>query len=826
MYKATIKILFTVFAVLFAAELMAQVPQGFNFQAVARDADGELIANSDLGVRVSVLQGSETGTAIYTETQTPETNGAGLFELVIGEGESEDTFSAIDWSSDNYYVKLEIDPAGGTEYEELGTTRLLSVPYALLAQNVVNGSGASGDVSLPLTLTGTNGNISITLSGEKGDDNYGFLGLGNADGDTLTQVYVENRGDTASRGQIMLKDTFGRYSNIIPGEFSTGNKEGGFRSHLTSRNLYFFNSEFEATTPPAWFGTFQGNGFYQMLDYSQTGVYEGGILSGFWPGHPALLMENENEQPGVWLANDDGGGKLVLHSPNGGGENIQMGGKSWEDPNLPFMYFRGTANQEGDQQDMIWMEVQKWEDGTELGVITLRGTDGSEFSINSHGMMEDGNSGPISEVLVENDGGDVVAALNSRGPGNKQGMLHLYGETTPDSDNLRAGLEVSDNGMGDSWGRLFLNGPVENRNFVDLSVSNDPDGADPNGWAGTLNLWGTNSPNILMNALNWESADLPQIQLYGDKPNDDGWFHSNVDLLVNYDGAKQWGEMKLKANSGIPNFSLSAKNWENSELPYFEMFGNIENTEDGGYYSQVNIEVNEDGSSQWGTMQFKANQDNLNVGIGAKNWESADLPYMVFKGTDQAEDLIWLEVIDDGNSQFGSVNFKSTDGTELTINAHGINGNTNVNGNLHVDGDITYTGSSSQTSDRNLKENIQPLQNGLNTIMKLNPTTYNFRGNGAYKGMKLSSGLHYGLIAQEVEEVLPSLVKNNLHTYSEMQSGGNGPDATSETEIEKTMEYKTMNYTELIPVLIKGMQEQQAEIERLKKEIEELKKDH
>ncbi|WP_421775540.1 tail fiber domain-containing protein [Gracilimonas sp.] len=765
MYKATIKILFTVFAVFFAAELMAQVPQGFNFQAVARDADGELIANSDLGVRVSVLQGTETGTAIYTETQTPETNGAGLFELVIGEGESEDSFSAIDWSSDNYYVKLEIDPAGGTEYEELGTTRLLSVPYALLAQNVVNGSGTAGDVSLPLTLTGSNGNISITLSGNEGDNNYGSLGLGNADGDTLAQVYVENRGDTASRGQFILKDTFGRYSNIIPGEFSTGNKEGGFRSHLTSRNLYFFNSEFNTPAPPAWFGTLQGKGFYQILDYSETGVYQGGILSGFWPGHPALLLENGNEQPGVWLANDDGGGKLVLHSPNGGGENIQMGGKNWEDPNLPFMVFRGTKNEEGQQPDMLWMEVQKWEDGTEVGAITLRGTDGSEFSINSHGLQENGGSGSTTQVLVENDGGDVVAAMDSRGAGSKQGMLHLYGETAPGTDNLRAGLEVSDNGNGDSWGRLFLNGPVENQHFVDISVSNDPDGTDPSGWSSTMSLWGNNSPNIQMSGKSWDNNNLPMIQLYGNKPDANGWFHNHASLQVNKDGDQEWASLSLMANESVSNIEL-----------------------------------------------------------GAKNWESVDLPYMVFKGTAQDQDLIWMEVIDDGTNQFGGVNFRSTDGTELSINAHGINGNTNVNGNLHVDGDITYTGSSSQTSDRNLKENIQPLQNGLNTIMKLNPTTYNFRGNGEYKGLKLSSGLHYGLIAQEVEKVLPSLVKNNLHTYNEIKGEGSGPDATSETEIKKTMEYKTMNYTELIPVLIKGMQEQQAEIERLKKQLKELKK--
>lgn len=767
MYKLTTKFIFLVLAVLLTAEVaMAQVPQGFNFQAVARDSDGELIANTQLGVQISILQGAEDGTAVYTETQSPETDNTGLFNLVIGEGTSEDDFGAIDWAADNYYVKLAIDPAGGEEYEELGTTRLLSVPYALLAQDVVNGSGTSTDVDLPLTLTGDNGNLSITIGTQEGDNNFGFIGLGNADGDTLAQVYVENRGDTASRGTMMFRDTFGRYSNVIPGEFSTGHKDGGFRSHLTSNNLYFINSDLQTNAPPAWFGTLGGNGFYQLLDYSDTGIYEGGILSGFWAGYPALLMEDGNEQPGIWLANDDGGGKLVLHSPNGTGQNIQMGGKSWEDPNLPFMVFRGNEDEENTQPDLIWMEVQKWEDGTEVGNITLRGTDGSEFSINSHGI---GGSNELSnQVLVGNDNGDIVAAINSHEPDKKKGFIHLYGETEPEINDLRAGLEVSDNESGDSWGHLFLKGPDGSQDMLSAYIQNDPNGNDPDGWAGRLNLWGSNSPNIIMEGKNWESADTPQLLLYGNKPNNDGWFYEHVNLAVNKDVDQEWGALSL--------------------------FGN---------------------------------ENSLNVEIGAKSWEDATegagRPFMVFKGNNPDEDLIWMDVVDDGTNEFGNLNFRSTDGANFSINAYGINGDADVNGNLHVNGDITYTGSSGQTSDRRLKENIQPLQNGLGTIMKLNPTTYNFRGNGEYNGLKLSTGLHYGLIAQEVEEVLPSLVKNNVHTYSEVTSTGSGPTMHSETEVTKTMEYKTLNYTELVPVLVKAVQEQQKEIEQLLEEVEQLK---
>ncbi len=146
-----------------------------------------------------------------------------------------------------------------------------------------------------------------------------------------------------------------------------------------------------------------------------------------------------------------------------------------------------------------------------------------------------------------------------------------------------------------------------------------------------------------------------------------------------------------------------------------------------------------------------------------------------------------------------------------------------LNGAVFVNGDLNYSGALNNTSDRNLKENIQPLENGLATIMKLNPTTYNFRGNGEYNGLKLSTGLHYGLIAQEVEQIIPSLVKDNVHYYEEGASTVSGPSVTDDEKIVKTMDYKTMNYTELIPVLIKAVQEQQNEIEKLTKEIERLK---
>lgn len=789
MKKITQNILFIVALMLFATEVMAQVPQGFNFQAVARNAEGELITSANLGVRISIVKGTESGEVVYTETQIPSTNEAGMFQLVIGEGTSENNFVGIDWSADNYFVKLEIDPAGGTEYEELGTTRLLSVPYALLAQDVVNEGSIVEEVELPLTLNGTSGNMSVTIGNYGVNEDYGFLELGNNSGNAMARMSVgHDSSGTTSQGMLRLDHTNGMNSRLYP------------------HNIYFDYKDNPTNSPLAWFGTLGSHsGFSQILDFNtETNVYKGGILTGFWSGHPALLLEDGNEQPGIWLANDDGGGKLVMYSPDGG-ENIQMGGKSWEDSNLPFFYFRGNTNENGEQPDLVWMEAQKWEDGTELGVITLRGTDGSEFSINSHGFSDD--AGSSTNVTAKNEAGDIVGSMNSFDPNLKQGFLHLYGETEPETNDLRAALQVNGNESGDYWGGLYLKGPAEDRNFVEASVSNDPGGEDPDGWSGQFSLWGTNSPNIEMRGKDWESSDLPQITLFGNKPNGNGWFYDHVNLSVGDDAGNQWGQLNLNANNGVPNFNLGSKPWEDAELPIFEMFGNQSNV-DGWYYSNIVLEVGGDDGQNWGRIQLKGDSDKLNIEMGAKSWEDpeegAGRPFMVFRGNTPDEDLIWMDVIDDGSNELGGINFRSTDGAEFSISAHGINSFTNINGGLHVDGDITHSGNLTQISDRSFKDNIEELENALDLVLKLTPTSYTFRQQ-EFQDFKLPVGKHFGLIAQEVEEILPELVQNNNKVMDDENS---------------VMDYKTLNYTELIPILIKAVQEQQQQIEELKKQLE------
>jgi uncharacterized protein (TIGR02145 family) len=127
-----------------AASLFAQAPEKFTYQAVVRNASNALVTNANVGVRVSILQGSATGNAVYVETHTATTNANGLLTLEIGGGTvQQGIFTNINWSSGSFFLKTETDPNGGSNYSMATTQQLLSVPYALYSKEA--GNGFSGD---------------------------------------------------------------------------------------------------------------------------------------------------------------------------------------------------------------------------------------------------------------------------------------------------------------------------------------------------------------------------------------------------------------------------------------------------------------------------------------------------------------------------------------------------------------------------------------------------------------------------------------------------------------------------------------------------------
>jgi hypothetical protein len=136
--------------------VLAQAPQKMSYQAVIRNSSGQLLANHAVGMRLSILQGSSTGTPVYVETQTPTTNGNGLATVEIGGGTLvSGTFAGINWGAGPYYLKTETDPAGATDYAIVGTSQLLSVPYALHSKK----AESAKSVDSPVYAIGLNNDL-------------------------------------------------------------------------------------------------------------------------------------------------------------------------------------------------------------------------------------------------------------------------------------------------------------------------------------------------------------------------------------------------------------------------------------------------------------------------------------------------------------------------------------------------------------------------------------------------------------------------------------------------------------------------------------------
>ncbi len=196
--KNVYSLVFFVFVTVLA---YAQSPQFFNYQAVIRDNTGQVIENQNVSLRVTILEGSVGGTNVYQEEHSVTTNGFGLVNIEIGNGSVvSGDFALIGWGTNSYFVQIELDETGGTSYQLMGVSQLLSVPYAMYA----NTSGKSDSTIWKRNINDifyNEGNVGIgeiTPTGRlvvRSDslaaiDDVIFSVL-NAGGDTVLAVYQE-----------------------------------------------------------------------------------------------------------------------------------------------------------------------------------------------------------------------------------------------------------------------------------------------------------------------------------------------------------------------------------------------------------------------------------------------------------------------------------------------------------------------------------------------------------------------------------------------------------------------------------------------------------
>jgi hypothetical protein len=156
------KLLLLVAGLAMCTMTFAQAPAGFKYQAVARDGSGAILSSNSVSFRISILQGNDAGPVVYSERHFTTTNEFGLVNLEIGKGAADTgTFDAIGWGASAHFVQVEMDPSGGSSFQLLGSSQLMSVPYALHAKTVETGDWWGGQVvaaDATLEGNGTPGN--------------------------------------------------------------------------------------------------------------------------------------------------------------------------------------------------------------------------------------------------------------------------------------------------------------------------------------------------------------------------------------------------------------------------------------------------------------------------------------------------------------------------------------------------------------------------------------------------------------------------------------------------------------------------------------------
>ena len=193
----------------------AQAPEAFNYQAVIRNASGDILTNSQIALQISILQDSESGTAVYVERFNPTTNDYGLIAIKLGKGTVQSgTFNTIDWSAHEYYIKIEVDPNNGTDFTAMGTTQLLSVPYALYANSakIEDGTGSGLDADL---LDGQDGSFYLDAENiNSGPLNNAYF---SAYADLMAEGYLD---ESSANDLVTLAQAEARYATPKVGFFA------------------------------------------------------------------------------------------------------------------------------------------------------------------------------------------------------------------------------------------------------------------------------------------------------------------------------------------------------------------------------------------------------------------------------------------------------------------------------------------------------------------------------------------------------------------------------------------------------------------------------
>jgi len=445
MKKSTLTLLGLFISLIF----LAQSPEGFKYQAVVRNSSGIVVPNQSIGLQIRLRQGNAGGTPVYEESFAPTSNSYGLVNIAIGTGMvSLGTFANIDWGNGPYFVEIGMDISGGSSYTIMGSSQLMSVPYALYAKtaenagvtytagtgisisgNIINNSAPDQVISISGTgstsVTGTYPNFTISST-----DNVDDL-----DADPNNEIELPIGG---VNGQVLQTDGAGNYSWIsstgsddqnisgsgLSGSILTIGIENGTNETVDLSSL---NSGWGLNGNATVDSNFIGTTGFSDLNFRVNNTPAGKISSsgqntffGYQSGNQNIATGNSNTAIGYRvLASNTSGigntavGRDALSSNLNGFENTALGTKTLE------------SNIAGYHNTAIGAEALQSNDNgvfnTAIGALALRsntsGWSNVAIGISSLEMNSSGNDNTaigVNSLYYNNTGsGNCVIGYNT-----------------------------------------------------------------------------------------------------------------------------------------------------------------------------------------------------------------------------------------------------------------------------------------------------------------------------------------------------------------------------------------------------------------------------
>lgn len=712
-------------AILSASTVHGQAPTKIKYQGVARDGSGAVIANGALTVQFDIHDGSPTGAVIFTETHTSvTTNQFGLFSVNIGEFSP---LSSVIFASGNVYLEVLVD--FGTGLTSMGTSQMLSVPYALYAETSGNGQGPVG----PTGPTGPAG-----PSGVQGDP--GPVGATGATGPTGPQG---NTGATGATGPTGPQGNAGATGATGPQGIQGVAGPTGATGATGPQGATGLTGATGATGPTGTFGVTGTTG--------QT-IYHNGTN---WAATSHIY--NNGTQVGIGTTTFPGLEKMIVN----GGVSANVLGLYSTHPTYNEL-FLGNSNAADNSLVMGYNRTSNF------GYLVVNGD-------------------AQGQSLVIANGGNV--GIGTTTPGAK---LHVIGSVRADHTNPTYEFYTSSTFAGSiyidpSFNRMYFRNVLSNSSFEFQLGSNSP---------------------MHMTSLYGGTVNVGTVTAGGAK------FSSYVgsDTAVVAGAFYQHSTSTTSAMSYTLYLSNSSASNQTKVgiLNYVSLAGNGPRY---GIYSDIQESATSNSLYSYGLHQiYLAGGTGLKYGI----YNYCDASSASSSSVVGTHNMVYLPATY-SNAVYGIQNSvvggASGGGTHYGVYSDPGNMGSS-NWAFYGIGSSFATSGTWQVSDEKFKKNVQPVSGAMPMIMQLQPKKYEFDTSGN-SSFNLPGGAQYGFLAQDLEKVFPEAVKNTENPVF-------GFDANGHRVQTGSIPFKAVNYTMLIPVMVQGMQEQQAIIDQQQQQINTL----